>query len=427
VSFNATLGIERSYYAATANPFTRAPSLTGTVEADLCVVGGGCSGLSAALHARERGFSVVVLEGGRIGWGASGRNGGQMIPGLRKSALELVGLYGEAKAKELFTLSVEAMDLVVGLIQKHGISCDLALTGHLETACKRREVGHLAEEAECLTTKMDYNHVEMLDEAETRAVVASPLFYGALLDRNGGHFHPLNYTLGLAEAARKAGVQLFEESLVTGMEEGPLYTVRTAAGSVKARYVMLACDAFLGDLDPRLAGQMMPVGSYIAATEPLANAAALIAGNRAVSDTKFVVDYFRLSADNRMLFGGREHYTPSAPRDIAAFVQPRMAAVFPQLKDARIDHAWGGMVSVTLSRLPDIGRRGNLFYAHGYSGQGAILSSLAGKLVAEAIAGTAERFDIMARVAPPSFPGGSRLRQPLYVLGMLWYALRDRL
>jgi gamma-glutamylputrescine oxidase len=427
VVFNETLGIERSYYAATANPFTHAPSLTGTVEADLCVVGGGCSGLSAALHARERGLSVAVLEGGRIGWGASGRNGGQMIPGLRKSALELVGLYGAAKAKELFALSVEAMDLVVGLIQKHGISCDLALTGHLETACKRREIGHLEAEAECLTTTMAYNHVEMLDEAQTRAAVASPLFHGALLDRNGGHCHPMNYTLGLADAARNAGVQLFEESLVTAVEEGPLYTVKTAAGRVKARYVMLACDAFLGDLDPRLAGQMMPVGSYIAATEPLTNAAELIAGNRAVSDTKFVVDYFRLSADNRMLFGGRESYTPAAPRDIAAFVQPRMVAVFPQLKNARIDHAWGGMVSVTLSRLPDIGRRGNLFYAHGYSGQGAILSSLAGKLVAEAIVGTAERFDIMAKVAPPSFPGGTRLRQPLHVLGMLWYALRDRL
>ncbi len=425
--FNETLGIERSYYAATANPFTRAPGLTGTVDADLCVVGGGCSGLSAALHARERGFSVVVLEGGRIGWGASGRNGGQMIPGLRKSALELVGLYGEAKAKELFTLSVEAMDLVVGLIQRHGISCDLALTGHLETACKPREIGHLEAEAKCLTDRMGYPHVEILDKDATRAAVASPLFHGALLDRNGGHYHPLNYTLGLAGAARKAGVQLFENSLVTGVEEGPLYTVTTAGGRVRARYVMLACDAFLGDLDPRLAGQMMPVGSYIAATEPLANAAELIAGNRAVSDTKFVVDYFRLSADNRMLFGGRESYTPAAPRDIAAFVGPRMTTVFPQLKNARIDHAWGGMVSVTLSRLPDIGRRGNLFYAHGYSGQGAILSSLAGKLVAEAIAGTAERFDVMAQVAPPSFPGGTRFRQPLHVLGMLWYALRDRL
>jgi len=427
MGFNATLGVERSYYAATANPFAAAPPLNGEIEADLCVVGGGCTGLSAALHARERGFSVVLLEGGRIGWGASGRNGGQMIPGLRKSALELVSLYGKARARELFTLSVEAMDLVVGLIQRHGIACDLSLSGHLEAACKPRELKHLAAEAECLATVMSYPHMELLDAAQTRQAVASPLFHGGLLDNNGGHYHPLNYTLGLADAARRAGAQLFENSPAVGVDQGPVNLVRTETGAVRARHVLLACDAFLGDLDPRLAGQMMPVGSFIAATEPLADPGALIAGNRAVSDTKFVVDYFRMSADNRMLFGGREHYTPRAPRDIAAFVRPRMVAVFPQLRDVRIDHAWGGMVSVTLTRMPDIGRRGNLFYAHGYSGQGAILSSLAGKLVAEAIAGTAGRFDLMATVAPPPFPGGSRLRSPLYVLGMLWYALRDRL
>ena len=427
MGFNTTLGVERSYYAASANPFAAAPRLNVDVEADLCVVGGGCTGLSAALHARERGFSVVLLEGGRIGWGASGRNGGQMIPGLRKSATELVDLYGKERARTLFALSVEAMDLVVDLIRRHGIECDLCLTGHLEAACKPRELKHLAAEAECLTHVMNYPHMELLDAAQTRAAVASPLFHGGLVDNNGGHLHPLNYTLGLADAARRAGVQLFENSKAAAIEQGPVNRVRTEAGTVRARHVLLACDAFLGDLDPRLAGQMMPVGSYIAATEPLADPDSLIAGNRAVSDTKFVVDYFRISADNRLLFGGREHYTPAAPRDIAAFVRPRMLAVFPQLRDAHIDHAWGGMVSVTLTRMPDIGRRGSLFYAHGYSGQGAILSSLAGKLVAEAIAGTAERFDIMAKVAPPSFPGGSRLRSPLYVLGMLWYALRDRL
>ncbi len=425
--FNTSLGIDRSYYVATANPFEPAPTLKGAVEADLCVIGGGCTGLSAALHARERGLSVVLLEGGKIGWGASGRNGGQMIPGLRKSAMELVDLYGAGRAKTLFNLSVEAMDLVVGLIQRHGIDCDLALTGHLEAAWKHREVEYLAEEAECLTNVMGYDHVEVLSKAQTHEAVATPFFHGALLDRNGGHFHPLNYTLGLAEAARNAGVALYENSVATGVAPGPSATVKTADGVVKARYVLIACDAFLGDFDPHLAGRMMPVGSYIAATEPLPDPAALIAANRAVSDTKFVVDYFRLSADGRMLFGGRERYTPSPPADIAAFVRPRMEAVFPQLTGVRIDHAWGGMVSVTLSRLPDIGRRGNIFHAHGYSGQGAILSSLTGKLVAEAVTGTAERFDIMSTVAPPAFPGGSRFRNPLYVLGMLWYALRDRI
>lgn len=427
MAFNTTLGVERSYYAATANPFERAPGLTGEITADLCVIGGGCTGLSAALHARERGYSVVLLEGGLIGFGASGRNGGQMIPGLRKSALELIRLYGAGRAKSLFMLADEAMDLVVGLIRKHGISCDLQVNGHLEAAWKPHELKHLAAEAECQVKVMNYPHMAVLSEADMREEVASDRFYGALLDRRGGHFHTLNYALGLADVARRTGVQLFEQSPAVEVAQGSPNLVKTPAGTVKATHVLLACDALLGGLDKPLATRSMPVGSYIVTTEPLAEPEALIRRDRAVSDTKFVVDYFRLTADGRLLFGGGERYTPAPPADIAQFVRPHMLDIFPQLADMRIGHAWGGLVSVTLSRLPDIGRRGNLFYAHGYSGKGAILSSLAGKLVAEAIAGTAERFDIMAEIAPPPFPGGAWLRTPLYVLGMLWYALRDRL
>jgi gamma-glutamylputrescine oxidase len=425
--FNAGLDIARAYYVATANQFDPAPALQGAIEADICVIGGGATGLSAALHARERGFSVVLLEGGRIGWGASGRNGGQMIPGLRKSAVELIRLYGVDRARILFDLSVEAQDLVIALTRRHDIACDLKQTGHLDAACKPREVGGLAEEVECLTQVMGYPHAALLDAAETRDEIASPLFHGALLDRKGGHLHPLNYTLGLAEAARQSGVKLYESSAATRIEDGPRQTVHTASGAVKATYVVLACDAFLGDLAPALAGRMMPVANYIVATAPLADPSALIPNDRAVSDTKFVVDYFRLSADGRLLFGGGERYTPNPPANIPAFVRPYLLQVFPQLRDVRIDHGWGGMVSVTRTRMPDIGRKGNLFWAHGYSGKGVILTSLAGKLIAEAVAGTAERFDIMAAIAPPAFPGGRSLRSPLYVLGMLWYALRDRL
>jgi len=427
MGFNDALSYERSYYVASANRFDPAPSLTEAITADICVVGGGCSGISAALHARERGYSVVLLEGGKIGWGASGRNGGQMIPGLRKSALELVKLYGKEKARELFTLSNEAQDLAIGLINKHGIQCDLRQTGHLEAALKPRFLHEFEEEAECQATVMNYPHLALLDQAETRALVDSPLFVGGLLDRGGAHYHPLNYTLGLADAARAAGVQIFEQSPATAIEQGEPATVRTARGSVRATYIVLACDAFLGDLDPVLAGKIMPVANYIVATEPLDRFQPPIPSNVATSDTKFVVDYFRMSADNRLVFGGGERYTPNPPQDIAAFVRPYLEETFPQIKGVRIDYGWGGMVSVTLSRLPDLGRRGNVFHLHGYSGKGAILSTLAGKLVAEAVAGTAERFDLMASIAPPAFPGGTRFRYPLYVLGMLWYALRDRL
>jgi gamma-glutamylputrescine oxidase len=240
--------------------------------------------------------------------------------------------------------------------------------------------------------------------------------------------HPLNYTLGLADVARRSGVRLFEQSPATTVEDSPSgVRVTTPAGVVKARHAVIACDALLGNLQPKLAARIMPVANYIGTTEPLADGDAAIPHDMAVSDTRFVVNYFRLTADRRLLFGGGERYTPNPPADIAGFVRPHIAKVFPHLAGRRIDYAWGGMVSVTTTRLPDIGRMGNLFYAHGYSGQGVILTTLAGKLVAEAVAGTTERFDLFAKMAPPAFPGGTALRYPLYILGMLWYALRDRL
>jgi gamma-glutamylputrescine oxidase len=427
MGFNAGLGMAGSYYQATAHPSVPAPVLAGEIEADVCVVGGGCTGLSAALHAAERGYSVVLLEGGRIGWGASGRNGGQIIPGLRKGAVELVARFGAARARRLFTVAVEACDLVEALIRRHGIDCDLKLTGHLSTVIRARDLDDVAAEVDCLERVMGYRHAAVLDAAATRDELAAEGYHGALLDRRGGHLHPLNYTLGLAEAARRAGVRIFEQSPVRALESRSGITATTGAGRVRARYGVLACDALLGDLDPRLAARIMPVANYIVATEPLADPAALIAHDRAVSDNRFVVNYFRLSADGRLLFGGGEKYSPRPPADMDAFVRPYLQQIFPQLHGVRIDYSWGGMVSVTLSRLPHIGRTGDLFFAHGYSGQGVVLTTLAGQVLAEAMAGTAERFDLFAGIAPPAFPGGTLLRGPLHVLGMLWYALRDRL
>ena len=425
--FNAGLGMAQSYYQATAHPSVPSPSLSGEIEADVLVVGGGCTGLSAALHAAERGYSVVLLEGGRIGWGASGRNGGQIIPGLRKGAVELVGRYGVERGRQLFTLAVEARDLVVEIIRRHAIACDLKLTGHLNTAIRPGDLEGFAAEVECLETVMRYPHAEVLDAAATGAELSAAGYHGALLDRHGGHLHPLNYTLGLAAAARAAGVRIFEDAAVRTLDNGRQVVAATAQGRVRARFGVMACDALLGRLEPDLAVRIMPVANYIVATEPLAAPADLIAQDRAVSDNRFVVNYFRLSADGRLLFGGGEKYTVRPPADIAGFVRRHLLRVFPQLADTRIDHAWGGLVSVTMTRLPHVGRTGNLFFAHGYSGQGVVLTTLAGRLLAEAMAGTSERFDLFAGMAPPPFPGGTALRGALHTLGMLWYALRDRL
>jgi gamma-glutamylputrescine oxidase len=427
LGFNDQLGMAGSWYAATATPAPHRPKLSEDREADLVVVGGGCTGLSAALHAARRGLSVVLLEGGRVGWGASGRNGGQMIPGLRKGAVELRQALGVERARELLDLAFEARTLVLDLIARHEIDCDLRLTGHILGAAKPSDLKWMEAEAQCLTTEMGYPHVEVLSADQTRAQVATD-YHGALVDRLGGHMHPLNYTLGLARAAESAGATIFEDSPATALEaSGGRVEVRASAVRVRARQAMLAGDALLHGIDRAVERRIMPVANYLAATAPLADPAALIAHDRAVSDSRFVVNYYRLSRDGRLIFGGGERYTPDPPADIAAFVRPHMERVFPQLQGVAIDHAWGGLVSITRTRLPHLGRTGEVVFAHGYSGQGVLLSTLAGKLAVEALCGDADRFASFASLAPPPFPGGEALRAPLHVLGMLWYAMRDRL
>lgn len=426
MGFNDGLGFATSYYLATANAASQYPPLIGDVDADLVVIGGGCTGLAAALYAAGRGLSVVVLEGGRVGWGASGRNGGQMIPGLRKSAVDLVKIYGPDRAKALLDLAFAARDLVVDLIERYDIDCDLKTTGHLLGAVKDSDQRWMAAEAECLTRVIGYPHARHLSAREARAMVDTP-YHGGLFDADGGHMHPLNYTLGLARAARAAGVTIYERSPVTRVANGARVRAQTASGAVTARHAVLAGDALLERVAPRLHSRIMPVANYIVATEPLSDPRALIPGDAAVSDSRFVVNYYRLTAEGRLLFGGGERYTPAAPGDIAAFVRPYVEAVFPALRGVPLPFAWGGLVSVTQTRLPHFARDGEIWTAHGYSGMGVVLSTLAGKLLVDAMAGETDGFARFSAVAPPPFPGGVALRGPLHVLGMLWYALRDRL
>uniref|UniRef100_UPI0013DD807F NAD(P)/FAD-dependent oxidoreductase n=1 Tax=Sandarakinorhabdus rubra TaxID=2672568 RepID=UPI0013DD807F len=382
---------------------------------------------SAALHLAERGASVVLLEAARIGHGASGRNGGQIIPGLRWGAADLLARLGPERGRALFQLALSARDLVAQLIARHGIACDLALTGHLTTAVRPGELADFAREIEA-AAQLGYQGLSLLDANAARAAVASPS-HGALLDAGGGHFHTLNYTLGLARAAEAAGAVLHEASPVTQLSRtGAGVVLTTPAGRVQAAQAILAGDALLDGLNRRVNSRTMPVANYLVTTEVLPDGgASLIPGNQAVSDSRFVVNYFRRTSDGRLLFGGGERYTPRPPADMAGFVRPFLERSFPMLAGVRLTHAWGGLVSITRSRLPDIGRDGPLLWAHGYSGQGAVLSTLGGALLAEAASGDETRFARFAAIAPPGFPGGRLLRGPLHVLGMLWYALRDRI
>ena len=419
----------RSYYAASANPAPLREPLRGEVTADVCVVGGGIAGCSTALHLAERGYKVVLLEGRRIAWGASGRSGGQAIFGFAAGQDKLVAQVGREAARRMFDVSVEALDLLKARVARHAIDCDLHW-GQMHVAVKPRHETELQAWRDELDTDYGYTSLRWLARDEVRALLATDRYTGGLYDTRSGHLHPLNYTLGLAAAAEAAGVRIFEGSQVTRLEHGATAVVHTAAGRVRAAHVALCCNAYVDDIAPKLRARIMPVGTYIVATAPLGEAriGALMRENIGVTDVNWVLDYFRRSADHRLLFGGRVSYSGLDPLDTERATRARMVKVFPQLADVTIEYAWGGFVDITMSRAPDFGRLApNVYYLQGFSGHGIALTGMAGQLVAESIAGQAERFDLFTKLAHRDFPGGRALRTPALVLAMLWFRLKDLL
>ncbi|MBA4782832.1 MAG: FAD-binding oxidoreductase [Rhizobiales bacterium] len=417
-----------SYYAASATPLARFPAAAGALSADVCVIGGGYTGLSAALHLREKGFDVVLLEAQRVGFGASGRNGGQVAPGQRADQTVLEKMVGRDAARGLFDLSLASVALVRDLVARHDIDCHWA-DGIVRAMHRARYVPEIHSYAARLARDYGYDGLEPLDRAGIRALVGSQDYHGGALERGGGHLHPLRFALGLARAAREAGVRVFEGSTVTDFTEGSQPVVRTAEAEIRARHVLLACNGYLGRLSGAVAKRVMPINNFIVATEPLSETAAraLIRDNHAVADSRFVVNYFRLSADRRLLFGGGESYGYRFPANLKEKARGPMLNIFPHLSDTKIDYAWGGTLAITRSRMPDFARLSpTVLSVSGYSGHGVALATLGGKLAAEAIAGDASGFDLMARVPTPTFPGGTLARAPLLVLAMLWYSFRDR-
>ncbi len=400
------------------------------MSADACVVGGGYTGLSAALHLAERGYAVALLEADRVGAGASGRNGGQVGSGQRVGVQTLERRFGRERARLLWDMAQEAKALLAERIARHAIDCHWR-DGNLLAITRERYVRDAAGEAELLAAHYGYGRMEMLDRGEMRRLVDSADYVAGRLDHGGGHLHPLRLALGLARAGHAAGVRLYEGSRALRLDWGTPNRVHTADGSVRADHVLLCGNAYLGDtLEPRITSRVMPIVNHVLATAPLPRerARGIILGDFCVHATKFVVDYYRFSQDWRLVFGGGETYSTGPPRDLKGFVRRHMLDVFPQLADVAIDHAWSGRLAISMDRLPEFGRVGvNGWYAHGYSGHGVALSQLAGRLLAEAVAGTAERFDVLAGIRHHPFPGGPWLRHPLLVAGMLWYALRDRL
>jgi gamma-glutamylputrescine oxidase len=423
----------QNYYFATTPPPPPHAALRGEIHADVCVVGGGISGLSAALHLAERGFSVALLEAEHLGFGGSGRSGGQTIFGYASGQEKLEKLVGEADARLMWDITIEGMKLLRELIAKHSIACDYT-AGHMHVGVKRRHDSELRAEVDSLHDKYDYRSVRLLSHEELRGIVPSERYTTGIYDSNSGHLQPYKYTLGLARAAANAGVRIFENSRVTRLDIAGSASAdnlaHTQSGTVRARHLLIAGNALLGPLVPALARKLMAVGTYIAATEVLGaeRAAALITNNAAVADINWVLDYFRRSADHRLLFGGRVSYSGVDPFDSARVLRKRIKRVFPQLADTRIEYAWGGYVDITPNRAPHFGRLGpNAYFLQGFSGHGMVLSGIAGKLVAEAMAGSAERFDVFAKIPHADFPGGRYFRRPALVLAMLWFRLKDLL
>ncbi len=417
-----------SWYAATAHEAERFEPLRGETKADVCVVGAGYTGLSAALFLAEAGMDVVLVEAHRVGFGASGRNGGQLGSGQRLDQARLEKLVGLEDAGRLWELAEEAKALVKGLIRRHKIECDLK-PGVAETGSSAAQVADLHAHARHLADRNEYDQFELLDRDACQALCPSPDYVGGVLDRGAAHLHPLNYALGLATAAAGAGVRIYERTHVHHIEERQRAVVRTDKGRVVADHVVLACNGYLGGLNQKVAARVMPINNFIVATKPLGDdAARVLTRDVAVADSRFVINYFRLSSDKRLLFGGGESYGYRFPRDIAGMVRKPLAQVFPHLAEVEIDYAWGGTLGITMKRMPYLARLGeNILSASGYSGHGVGTATHAGQLMAMAIRGQSDGFDTMARVPAPSFPGGGAMRTPLLALAMSWYAMRDRL
>ncbi len=416
-----------SWYAATAEALPEFPALKGEVRADLCVIGGGYTGLSAALHAAQAGLWVVLIDAQRVGFGASGRNGGQVGSGFNKPQSELEQKLGRDDARKLWEMAEAAKALTRELAARYAPDANYK-PGVLHADWHQSEVAHSHAEARFMDEQYEYA-LEPLGTEAVQAIVAAPGYKGGTFDPGAGHLHPLRYAFGLARAAEAAGVQIFERSAAHQITRGDKVRVATETGFVLADHLIIATNGYSAGLERKLASRVMPINNFIVATEPLGpKAEEILRRDVAVADSKFVINYFRLSEDKRLLFGGGESYGYKFPRDIASVVRKPMEQVFPQLAGVSIDYAWGGTLAITMSRLPHIGRPApNILSAAGFSGHGVALAGFTGKLMAEAIRGEGAALDLFGRLPTPPFPGGGMLRSPLLTLAMSWYAMRDRL
>ena len=418
----------QSWYSATAEPLNAFPNLKGSKKYDICIVGAGYTGLSSALHLSSLGYSVAVLDAHRVGFGASGRNGGQLGAGQRVNQDELVSKIGENNADKMWHLANDAVSTVKEIINTNNIDCHIK-PGIATLGFNSKEVKELHNYAEYLEKRYSYKGLELLSHDDCNTLCCSEKYTGGILDMNAAHLHPLRFIFGLAKAAILAGTDIFEQSEVVKLIPGKVNRTITKVGEIQSDFVVLGCNGYLGNLEPKVAAKVMPINNFIIATEPLGKRTEeVLTKDIAVADTKFVVNYFRLSKDKRLLFGGGENYSYKFPKNITSTVLKPMLEIFPQLSNVKIDYAWGGTLGITRQRMPYFCRvTDTILSVSGYSGHGLGTATHAGKLISMAINGQQDGFNTMASIPIKSFPGGARYKTPLLILAMSWYALRDKL
>lgn len=416
-----------SWYEATIGERPEYQPLDGDCQADVVIVGGGFTGLSAAVHLAKAGTNVVLIDAHRFGDGASGRNGGQMGTGQRAWAEDLEEELGFERAKALFDLAQEAKQHLLDFAAANKIDIDYQ-PGQISVAHKKRYLPHYEAHAAIMRERFNYPHTTFMDAAETAERLGTDRYHGGVRDTGTGHIHPLKLVVGTARVAAETGARLHEKTPATRIRaNGGKVVVETPRGTITAEKCLIATNAYGDDLEPVSAAHIMPIGSFIGATVPLGPDSPVIPGGESVDDSRFVVRYFRKSRDGRLLFGGREIYSKGGPKDIQDQIRRQIAELYPALKDVEITHAWGGYVGITMPRRPFVREvMPNVISAGGYSGHGVMLSNFTGKLYAEMVAGNRDRLKLLEEFNVSSFPGGTRFRSVLLFLALNWYALRDR-
>ena len=420
-----------SFYRSSVEDLNSQDQLTSDIDVDICVIGGGLTGISSAINLSKKGYSVILCEARKIGWGASGRNGGQLGIGMRKDQFTIEKKLGLKHAKELWSLGLEAVEDVKNLIKENEIDCHL-VNGVMSTACFEKDIDEYKFEIDHMSKNYDFEGYKFFNKEKIKEEINSKMYLAGLLNSGSYHLNPLKLTLGLAKVAQKNKVKIFENTPIEKIrEEGDRVQVMSKKGLIRANQVVVACNGYLDSILGSKKNKFMPINNYVVATEPLGEKRArqIIKNNYAVCDTRFIIDYYRFSEDWRMIFGGGETFTSNFVKNATSFVSKRMIKVFPELQNVKIDYSWGGTLAITVNRLPHFGTLMNnkVSYAFGYSGHGLALSVLAGKLIGENIHGDHERFKFFSDINHMSIPLGSIFRRPIYSSAILYYKIRDYL